>query len=139
MNIDITSWLPVLFLLGLGVLVFFINRQYKLGATWIATIRKLAPLWLVFFPAILTYFFICGALSATMVIAYTSIRGKAHFDPDEFLFYEKLVEYACSFFMPLLYFRILHKHGFPFFWLPVIASIHALVAGYRDAKFLVLP
>ena len=58
---------------------------------------------------------------------------------DEFLMTEKIVEYLCSFLMPLLYFRICTKRGFPEFWIYVITITHMLVAGYRDAKFIYEP
>jgi len=121
------------------VLVYFVNRKFRIFDTWVKTIKKLGPLFMTLFPVSFTYFFVCGSLSAVMVLIYITIRGKNNMDRDEFLMTEKVVEYLCSFLMPLLYFRIITKRGFPGFWIYVITITHMLAAGYRDAKFIYTP
>lgn len=132
----------LIFLLAIPVtlvLVYFVNRQFRIFDTWIKTIKKFGPLFMTFFPVGFTYFFVCGSLSAVMVLIYTSIRGKNNMNGDEFLMSEKIVEYLCSFLMPLVYFRIITKRGFPEFWIYIITITHMLAAGYRDAKFIYKP
>lgn len=121
------------------VLVYFVNRKFRIFDTWISTIKKLGPLFMTFFPVSFTYFFVCGSFSAVMVGIYILIRGKENMDRDEFLTMEKIVEYLCSFLMPLLYFRICTKRGFSEFWIYIITITHMLAAGYRDAKFIYEP
>ncbi len=132
----------LLFLISIPValiLVYFANKKFRIFDTWIETIRKTGPLFLAFFPVCFTYLFVCGAFSAIMVLVYTSIYGKDNMDRDGFLLVEDCVEYLCSFLVPLLYYKILTKRGFPFFWTILIAITHILVAGYRDAKYIYEP
>lgn len=132
----------LIFLLAIPVtlvLVYFVNRKFRIFDTWMSTIKKLGPLFMTFFPVSFTYFFVCGSLSAVMVLIYTSIKGRDNMDGEEFLMTEKVVEYLCSFLMPLVYFRIITKRGFPEFWIYIITITHMLAAGYRDAKFIYKP
>ncbi len=132
--------LAILFVIPPTILLaYFLNRKYKLYDTWIATIKKLAPLFLIFFPAFITYFLVCGTFSALVVAIYTYVIGRDHIVVEEFLMYEKAVEYTCSFLIPLLYFKILSKQNFPSFWAYIITLVHMLVAGYRDAKLIYTP
>jgi hypothetical protein len=121
------------------ILVYFINKKFRIFDTWISTIKKTGPLFLIFFPVCFTYLFVCGAFSAVMVLVYTSIRGKDHMVREEFLLIEDIVEFLCSFLVPLFYYRILTKRGFPVFWTFIIAATHILAAGYRDAKYIYTP
>lgn len=135
MAIELDFLLPV-FIIAALLLFFLLNRKYKFLLVWIETIKRFAPLWLIFFPAFITYFFVCGSFSALTVVIYTAVIGKANFNATEFLLIEKSVEYLCSFIMPIIYFRILEKNNFPNFWPSIITAVHMLVAGYRDAKFI---
>jgi hypothetical protein len=65
--------------------------------------------------------------------------GKDNLDRDSFLLIEDGVEFICSFFMCLLYYRILTRNKFPFFWNIFITLTHMLAAGYRDAKYIYEP
>ena len=137
MALELDLWL-LLFIPLLIILIIIVNRKFHPYDLWITAIKKFAPLFLIFFPAFITYFIVCGTLSATAVGIYSLVRGKDNFNGDEFLFIEKCVEYACGFGMLLVYFRILSKQNFPSFWAIIITLVHMLVAGYRDAKLIYL-
>ena len=128
------------FIVAVALFVTFLllKKKYDFGGTWMKLIKKAAPFWLTFFPAFITYFFVCGSVSALMVISYVGIKGKENFNGDEFLLLENLVEFSCSLIMPFIYFRILKKHSFHVFWMCIITLVHAIVAGYRDAKLIYL-
>lgn len=121
------------------VLVYFVNRKFRIFDTWIETIRKTAPLFLTFFPVLFTYLIVCGSCSAVTVLIYVTVYGKDQIDRDSFLLIEDCVEFACGFLMCLLYYRILTKNKFPFFWSILITLTHMLAAGYRDAKYIYEP
>ena len=118
-------------------LSIILNRKFDLYNTWITVIKKFGPIWLVFFPPFITYLIICGTFSMLTVEIYKFvIGGLENFDPSLFMKLEKGVEYTCSFFVPLVYFRILQKEKFPSFWgwAIIITITHSLTAGYRDPK-----
>jgi hypothetical protein len=121
------------------ILVFLANRKFRIFDAWINLIKKTGPLFLTFFPISFTYFFVCGSLSAIMVLIYVGIRGKDHLDRNEFIVLEDGVEFLCSFLMCVVYFYIITKRKFPFFWTILITLTHMLAAGYRDAKFIYTP
>jgi hypothetical protein len=137
MKIDLDLF-PLLLLAALIFLLITLNRRYQFIEIWIKTIKRYAPLWLVFFPAMITYFFVCGSLSALVVVIYSNVTEHDGIDGEAFLLFEKGVEYLCSFFMPLLYFRLLEKHKFQSYWALIITVVHMLAAGYRDAKLVIL-
>ena len=124
------------------LLSLILNRKFQFYKTWVRTIKKLAPLYLVFFPPIITYLIVCGTLSISTVGIYKYVIGDLeNFNPDLFIKLEKGVEYSCSFFMPILYFIFLKKEKFPSFWgwTIIITITHILTAGYRDAKLIFDP
>jgi hypothetical protein len=132
----------LIFLIGIPVsilLVYFAHRKFRIFDTWVTAIKKTGPLFLIFFPVLFTYLFVCGSFSAITVLVYTSICGKDNIDRDSFLMIEDCVEFACGFFMCLLYYRILTRNKFPFFWSILITLTHMLAAGYRDAKYIYEP
>ena len=49
------------------ILSFVLNRKFGIYHTWIAIIKKLPALWLVFFLPIMTYLMICGTCSMLTV------------------------------------------------------------------------
>jgi hypothetical protein len=110
------------------LLFFILNRWFQLADEWIKIIKKVTPLWLVFFPACITYFIVCGSISAG-VNSYLDV-------PDNIkLMTLHNVEYFCSFVMPFLYFLLLEKYNFNKTWGIIITIVHMLFAGYRDAKW----
>lgn len=122
------------------ILSVLLNRKFKLCEKWVLSIKKAAPLFLVFFPPLITYFIICDTLSLITVELYQFlIGGLEQFDPVNFIRLEKAVEYFCSFFIPIVYFNFLYKNGFPSFWTIIITISHVLVAGYRDPILLFDP
>lgn len=132
----------LLFLFSIPVMIILAivaQKKFRIFDTWIELIKKTGPLFLVFFPVMFTYLFVCGALSAIMVLVYTLVIGKDNMDRDSFLLMEDCVEFLCSFLVPLLYYRIITKRGIPFFWTILITLTHMLVAGYRDAKYIYEP
>jgi hypothetical protein len=132
----------LLFLISIPVsivLVYFAHRKYRIFDTWINLIKKTGPLFLIFFPVIFTYLFVCGSFSAVTVLIFHLAYGKDQIDRDSFMMVEDCVEFACGFFMCLLYYRILSRNHFPFFWTILITLTHMLAAGYRDAKYIYEP
>lgn len=137
MNTNLTLDWPFFVVVAVLLLVFILlNKKYDFFEIWMRTIEKFAPFWLTFFPAFITYFFVCGSASALMVYAYVGINGKDNIDSEQFLMLENIVEFACSLVMPFIYFVILKKRNFHIFWMIIITIVHVLVAGYRDAKLI---
>ncbi len=132
----------LLFLVSIPVMIILAivaQKKFRIFDAWVELIKKTGPLFLVFFPVIFTYLFVCGAISAVMVMVYTSLMGKDNMDRDSFLLMEDCVEFLCSFLVPLLYYKIITKREIPFFWTILITLTHTLVAGYRDAKYIYEP
>lgn len=102
-------------------------------------IKKHPLVFLILFPPIITYFFICGAISAVTFGLYATIRTTENFIETEFLLLENSIEYICSFAMPFIYFLILKKNKFPPFWFFIITTMHIIFAGYRDPKLIIKP
>lgn len=117
------------------LLTFFLNKKYDIIKSWVSIIKKHPLFILIFFPAILTYFFVCGAISIFALYIYNLIV-LTDYSESTFLLMENCVEFVCSFILPFLYFMFLKKHKFPVFWIFIITVVHAIVAGYRDAKFI---
>ncbi len=139
MNTSFSLDIPF-FIVAVALLVTFLllKKKYDFSGTWMRLIKKFAPFWLTFFPAFITYFFVCGSASALMFIGYRGITGKENFNRDHFLILENLVEFSCSLIMPFIYFKILKKYSFHLFWMMIITLVHSIVAGYRDAKLIYL-
>jgi hypothetical protein len=140
MNQKITMEWWYFAIVALLIIIFFLlNRKYNFSETWIRTIEKFAPYWLTFFPAFITYFCVCGTLSAFAVLAYSGIvGGKDNFERDSFLMMENGVEFTCSLVMPCIYFIVLKRNNFHWLWMGIITVVHVLAAGYRDAKLILL-
>jgi hypothetical protein len=132
----------LIFLIGIPIaiaLVYLAQRKYHIFETWIDLIKKTGPLFLIFFPVIFTYLFVCGSFSAITVLFFHLSYGEEQIDRHSFLMAEDCVEFICGFLMCLLYYRILTKNNFPFFWTVLIVITHMLAAGYRDAKYIYEP
>jgi hypothetical protein len=139
MNQKITmEWWAFVVFAAIIVLFFILNKKFRFMQTWMNTIEKFAPYWLTFFPAFITYFCVCGTLSAFGVYTYVGIVGKENMDRDSFLLMENCIEFTCSLVMPCIYFIVLKKRNFHWLWLGIITVVHVLAAGYRDAKFILL-
>jgi hypothetical protein len=136
MNINFGLEMIVIVIIVLLALGYFLNKKFHILNEWMITIKKFPLFFLLFFPPIFTYLFVCGAFSALAVGVYTSIKGENGFDNNEFLLMENCIEFLCSFGMTFLYFLILKKQDFPKFWFIVITIIHMVAAGYRDAKLI---
>lgn len=139
MNTSFSLDIPF-FIIAIALFITFLllRKKYDFGGTWMNLIKKWAPFWLSFFPAFITYFFVCGSVSALAFISYSAVVGKENFNRDNFLLIENIVEFTCSLIMPYIYFKILKKQGFHLFWMGIITVVHMLVAGYRDAKLIYL-
>src|ERR1700741_814393 len=139
MNTNLTLDWPFFVVVAVLLIVFFlVNKKYDFLSTWMKTIEKFAPFWLTFFPAFITYFCVCGTVSALGVGIYVAINGKQNIDRDSFLLMENCIEFICSLVMPCIYFIVLKKKNFHFVWNILITIVHILVAGYRDAKLILL-
>ena len=75
--------------IALFITFLLLRKKYDFGGTWMNLIKKWAPFWLSFFPAFITYFFVCGSVSALAFISYSAVVGKENFNRDNFLLMEK--------------------------------------------------
>lgn len=138
MNLNINFGIPSISIITISIilLAFILNKKFDLFNTWIMLIKKYPLVFLILFPPIATYIFICGAISALAFGLYFKIRPFENFMESEFLLMENSIEYICSFVMPFIYFLILKKNDFPFFWIFLITVMHMVFAGYRDPKLI---
>jgi hypothetical protein len=117
-----------------------VKRLDSRWGTWRFLERIIAgfpPLFTVIVSPLLTYFCICGALSSITATLLSWGSGGKPASAGIFLGTMKLLEWLCSFIGPFVFSVFLLRLRLPLQCCLVLALSHALVAGYRTAKYIV--
>lgn len=94
------------------------------------------PLFTVLVSPVLTYFYLCGCLSSITASLILSSSAGGQVSQDFFLGSMKLVEWSCSSIAPFFFSAYLLSLQLPLRCCWILTLSHALVAGYRSAKYL---
>lgn len=126
--------------LALGLLWLIAVRGLDLRwGTWHFAARLITgfpPLFTVVVSPVITYFYLCGSLSS---LTASLICGSGSGEPLSqglFLGSMKAVEWSCSFIAPFVFSAYLMSLRVPLQCCFVLTLSHALVAGYRTAKYI---
>lgn len=123
--------LVVAFVVGFRLL----NRRHALASIVRGVVSRFAPGFLIIAPPIITYGFVCGALSFgfglfSSLFAERITNSEAFFRPI-FKGFEYLSGVGCGY----LWLRFAAWLGLRWPWYLFILASHVLVAGYREARF----
>jgi hypothetical protein len=128
-------------LAGLGLGILWLITTQRLDSRWgtwrfaARLITGFPPLFTVLVSPVITYFYLCGSLSAITASLIHSGGSGEPVPKEFFLGMMKAVEWFCSFISPLVLSDYLVRIRLSFSHCFVLALSHALVAGYRTAKY----
>lgn len=125
--------------LALGWLwLMAVQRLDSRWGTWRFAARLITgfpPLFTVVVSPLITYFYLCGSLSSLTASLILSSGSGGPVSQGFFLGSMKAVEWSCSFISPLALSAYLVRIRLSLSHCFVLALSHALVAGYRTAKY----
>ena len=112
-----------------------LNRRYALASLAKSVVSRFAPGFLIIAPPIITYGFVCGALSFGFVSLCLLFDERI---TDWVAFFRPIfkgLEYLCGVGCGYLWLRFAAWLGLRWPWYLFILASHGLVAGYREARF----
>jgi hypothetical protein len=125
-------------ILAVGFVAVFgwLNRRHALTTLLRGVLSRFAPAFLIIAPPIITYGFVCGALSFGFGL-FCVLLFEHHISNPEAFFRPvfKGFEYLCGIGCGYLWIRLAAWLGLRWPWYLFILTSHGLVAGYREARF----